>query len=264
MSGCGCNTITLPVGPAGANGTNGTNGNGISTIAWTSNSNGDPQGTEGTTDTYTITYTDATTSTFVITNGADGLDGMIMFQNTSVSSPVTIGNAYTDVVFSNAPITIPANTLVNVGDMLRIEIAFQNDVADISSYVGFLAQIKFAGSQVLERTVGSKNTSDLFNGATFSFDLIVTATNTLSSRVNSAVPTLGDRALQYSFSTVSGGLNSLMSVPAFNASGTAISPTTPTLTNSNAITVQLKNTSGVSTDLASVTSILVTRFRKYQ
>lgn len=197
------------------------------------------------------------------TSGTTGSNGVsILFQNISVSSPTTIGNSYTDVVFSNAPITVPENSLLEVGDMLRIEVAFQNDVAAISSYVGFLAQIKFGGDQVFESTIGSKNTSDLFNGKVISLDLIVTATNTLSSRINRAVPTLGSRVLQWSISTVAGVLNSLMSVPAFNALGVGISPITTTLSNSNAITVQLKNTSGVSTDLASVTSILVTKFKK--
>lgn len=68
-------------GAAGANGTNGVNGtdgvdgdpgNGIASIVWTSNSGGQPQGTQGTTDTYTITFDDATTTTFIVTNGNDG------------------------------------------------------------------------------------------------------------------------------------------------------------------------------------------------
>lgn len=56
------------------NGANGTDGVGISNIAWTSNSGGQPQGTQGTTDTYTITLTDASTYNFIVTNGADGAD----------------------------------------------------------------------------------------------------------------------------------------------------------------------------------------------
>lgn len=57
-------------GQDGANGTNGTNGAdgvGISHIQKTS--------TSGLTDTYTITYTDESTSTFTVVNGADGQDG---------------------------------------------------------------------------------------------------------------------------------------------------------------------------------------------
>lgn len=62
-----CGGITLFKGDTGV---------GIASIVWTSNSGASPQGTEGTTDTYTITYTDATTGTFVITNGADGTAGL--------------------------------------------------------------------------------------------------------------------------------------------------------------------------------------------
>lgn len=55
-------------GPAGANGTNGADGRGIVSVVRTAGT-----GAAGTTDTYTITYTDATTSSFFVYNGADGL-----------------------------------------------------------------------------------------------------------------------------------------------------------------------------------------------
>lgn len=48
----------------GTNGTNGTDGRGILSVVKTS--------TSGLVDTYTITYTDNTTSTFNVTNGQDG------------------------------------------------------------------------------------------------------------------------------------------------------------------------------------------------
>ena len=59
------NTFVSPnyTGPAGR---------GITSIAWTSNSEGDPQGTPGSTDTYTITYSNATTSTYTVGNGNNG------------------------------------------------------------------------------------------------------------------------------------------------------------------------------------------------
>ena len=59
-----------PQGPAGADGTNGTNGTdgrGIATIIGPT--------TIDNTDTYTILYTDNTTSTFTVTNGTDGANG---------------------------------------------------------------------------------------------------------------------------------------------------------------------------------------------
>lgn len=54
-------------GQDGHDGTNGTNGIGIASITKT--------GTNGLVDTYTITYTDGSTSNFTVTNGADGQDG---------------------------------------------------------------------------------------------------------------------------------------------------------------------------------------------
>lgn len=69
---CNCNgsiNIVTPGGPQGLT------GNGVVGTAWTSNSNGDPQGTQNTTDTYTITYTNGDTDTFTVYNGADGAAG---------------------------------------------------------------------------------------------------------------------------------------------------------------------------------------------
>ena len=54
-------------GPQGSAGSNGSDGRGIASIVRTSGT-----GAAGTTDTYTITYSDATTSTFQVYNGADG------------------------------------------------------------------------------------------------------------------------------------------------------------------------------------------------
>ncbi len=54
-------------GNKGSKGDTGATGNGVASISKTS--------TEGLVDTYTITYTDGTTSTFTVTNGKDGKDG---------------------------------------------------------------------------------------------------------------------------------------------------------------------------------------------
>ena len=66
----GTNGATGPQGASGTNGTNGANGvngKGITSITKTS--------TSGVIDTYTITYSDSTTSTFTVTNGTKGNDG---------------------------------------------------------------------------------------------------------------------------------------------------------------------------------------------
>ena len=59
---------TGPQGPAGLTGPTGPAGNGIASIAKTGNN--------GNTDIYTITFTDSTTSQFMVTNGSDGQDGV--------------------------------------------------------------------------------------------------------------------------------------------------------------------------------------------
>ena len=56
-----------PQGPAGQNGAPGANGNGIASITGPV--------TNGLNDTYTINYTNGTTSTFVVKNGAEGAPG---------------------------------------------------------------------------------------------------------------------------------------------------------------------------------------------
>lgn len=56
-----------PAGPQGVAGSQGDDGRGIVSVVRTSGT-----GAAGTTDTYTITYTDNTTSTFQVYNGADG------------------------------------------------------------------------------------------------------------------------------------------------------------------------------------------------
>ena len=65
----GATGATGPQGPAGTNGTNGADGRGIQSISGPV--------TNGLTDTYTINYTDGTTSTFTVTNGAVGAQGPV-------------------------------------------------------------------------------------------------------------------------------------------------------------------------------------------
>jgi hypothetical protein len=64
--------IALTPGPQGDPGLD---GNGITSFVWTSNDGAQPQGTQGTTDTYTMTFDDASTTLVLVTNGADGNNG---------------------------------------------------------------------------------------------------------------------------------------------------------------------------------------------
>ena len=72
-------------GQNGTNGTNGTNGRGISSVAKT--------GTNGLVDTYTITFTDGTTSTFTVTNGAAGQNGSAGAAGKGISSIAKTGTS---------------------------------------------------------------------------------------------------------------------------------------------------------------------------
>ena len=63
----GTTWTSLGVKATGSNGTQGTPGKGIASILKTN--------TDGFVDTYTITYTDGTTTTFTVTNGKDGQNG---------------------------------------------------------------------------------------------------------------------------------------------------------------------------------------------
>ena len=82
-------------GKDGTNGTKGTDGRGISSIIKTS--------TNGLVDTYTISYTDSTTSTFAITNGADG-------SGTAGKSIASITKTSTDGLVDTYTITFTDNS----------------------------------------------------------------------------------------------------------------------------------------------------------
>jgi len=108
--GCDCNSIELPIGPKGDPGTNGTNGtNGINGI------NGQ-DGTNG-------------------TNGTNGRDGVVLLLNdtaTIVDNAVSGGVYHTLRTF-----TIPPNTLVNNGDMLKVEYQFDNNLSEPGVWRGW-------------------------------------------------------------------------------------------------------------------------------
>ena len=68
LSGCASKSITGPQGPRGEQGEKGDNGISIVSIDLTSS--------DGLADIYTITYSDGSTSNFVVTNGKDGEQGI--------------------------------------------------------------------------------------------------------------------------------------------------------------------------------------------
>ena len=75
-------------GTNGTNGTNGADGVGISSITKT--------GVSGLVDTYTITYTNGATSTFTVTNGANGEDGTSVRILPNAEACTRLGDGYID------------------------------------------------------------------------------------------------------------------------------------------------------------------------
>lgn len=129
MSCNSCSNVTLPgvAGPAGPAGSDGSNGTGITSISWTSNSNSDPQGTPGTTDTYTISYSNDTTSTFEVTNGSlgsAGTDGAVLLKSIGAESADYTSASYGPPSISSGdgfPWVVAADTLSTDLDTLRLE-----------------------------------------------------------------------------------------------------------------------------------------------
>lgn len=200
--------------------------------------------------------------------GATGVS--VLVQNISVSSPTTIGSGYSAVVFNNADtfgsFTVPAAALVTAGDMLRIEVTFQNDTdiefGTTASPIIFTGEILFGGLQVWEGIVGNGDSSLMNNGKVLKIDLIVTATDTLTSKVRDSYGLYGSRVLKWAFSKVSSWLfYSAVQVPATNASGVAIGPITPDLATTNLISFRLKNSSNNPAHLASITSVSVIKYK---
>ena len=146
MSCNSCSNITLPgvAGPAGAPGAAGAAGNGIVSVSFQSTTN--PGGTPavaGYTDTYRITYTDATTFDYNIVNGtvgSNGTNGTTLLK--SITSEVeTASLAYSSVFLQS----VLANKLLADEDTLKFEGTVLNTSSD-NSLVG--VNIQFAGTSL--------------------------------------------------------------------------------------------------------------------
>lgn len=93
----------------------GNNGLSIGSVTWTSNSSGDPQGTAGTTDTYTVALTDSTSvGTLEVTNGLNGtglvntVNGVSPTNGNVVLTASDVGAAATPLHISTTISTSPA------------------------------------------------------------------------------------------------------------------------------------------------------------
>ena len=207
MSCNSCSNITLPgvAGPTGAvgdAGAPGVDGNGIVSTSWTSNSGGDPQGTQGTTDTYTITYDDATTSTFLVTNGANGTDGIsVLYMDTT--GPNTASNNATSLGTSTPKTSqIDGGTIGTVGDFIKVK---GEVIADKTDAYYSTVKVKFGGFDMLVWYAGQANG----NALSFEVDLVVSAINEITPHISASNYNQGDRLLQnfYEPSYEIGGVN---------------------------------------------------------
>ena len=185
MSCNSCSNITLPgvSGPAGspgAAGSPGTNGNGIVSVSFQSTTN--PGGTPtvaGYTDTYRITYTDATTFDYNIVNGTvgtNGTDGVAVIDIDTSSIP-HLTTTPTPIKTTN----IFANTIGALGDFIKVKGNIVTDKAD--GYFPTI-EVKFDGNRMFWYYIGSFGGSigDML-GLSFEIDLIVTATNTITPHI---------------------------------------------------------------------------------
>ena len=114
-------------------GDTGNNGLSIGSVTWTSNSSGDPQGTAGTTDTYTVTLTDSTSvGTLEVANGINGtglvdtVNGVSPTNGNVVLTALDVGAAaaplHITATISTSPATISDASITE--DMRVIEIQF--------------------------------------------------------------------------------------------------------------------------------------------
>lgn len=122
-----------PQGDPGNDGSDGAPGIGIDSITRTS---GD--GSPGTTDTYTITYSDSTTSTFDVYNGADGSEGS---GNGLPSNVVNATTTYTatvgDLVLGDTTggaftVTLPTGS--DVGSLVTVKREAGSDVLTVDAF----------------------------------------------------------------------------------------------------------------------------------
>lgn len=198
-------------------------------------------------------------------NGADGVDGIsILYQSTAINSPSTITNSYTDAI-SN--ISIPANTIGTVGDMLRFEILVQNDHqldnAAIGADVSFSMKITFDGDTVFDNVVGYSNfNANIYTGAKIILDLVVSATDTLKPRTIEFLRGWGSRSTQVFVANNSSTEIGYVAINTLSSGGSEISNITPTLSADNLVDIQLKNSDGAATSIASVTSVTLYKYLK--
>lgn len=193
------------------------------------------------------------------TNGADGV--AIIYQSTAINSPSPITNAYSNAL---SAITIPADTLGTVGDMLRIEMVVlcDNITTDATILAGatYHSKIQFGSSTVFETACGTSNGGGQYNGIRVVLDLVVTASNTITPRLFDVLLVTGSRLDQLFLNL--GNFSSAFQLPPVDVSGSPIPSSSVTLSNSNDLEIQLKNSNNDPNYEASVVSLTVYKYLK--
>ena len=148
---------TGPQGPTGETGPAGATGNGISSITKT--------GTVGLVDTYTIAFTDGTSTTFTVTNGQDGSSNVQWGDITgSIANQTDLSNALAAKANNSNIATIEAGTTAtqtySAGDNVLVGGQLYKVTDDIA-----VGETFTAGTNVEATTVGDQ-LSELNNGLT--------------------------------------------------------------------------------------------------
>ena len=147
-------------GDTGETGATGATGNGIASIAKT--------GTSGLVDIYTITFTDGTTTTFDVTNGAEAIDPTLSIAGRAADAKVTgdeifglkeelsdlTGDIYGGTILINESIKTSASVLYTI--MCNIAVG---DVIKVST-----KNASTAGSVTIRTKNGNTNVDTLING----------------------------------------------------------------------------------------------------
>lgn len=196
-------------------------------------------------------------------DGTDGVDGVaILYQSTAINSPTTISSTYSNAISS---ISIPADTLETVGDMLRLELLVQNDNindnATIAADTFFSLEVELDSNIAFDNVVGY---ADIFTymhtGSIVVLDLVVTATDTIQPRLVGFKFGIGSRVSQYFWEQ--GSMLGGTSIPPLDDTGNEISNISADLSTNLNLDIKLKNSDGLSTSVASVTSATIYKYLK--
>ncbi|NLP46400.1 MAG: hypothetical protein GX347_05050, partial [Epulopiscium sp.] len=114
------------IGSGNGGGGSGKDGVGIQSIEFLSSTGGETSGIEGATDTYQINYTNGTTTTFIVKNGSQGLQGEDGEQGVSISNILVNDNG-------NLIITLSNGTVVDAGVVKGADGTSVNIIDSLSS-----------------------------------------------------------------------------------------------------------------------------------